>query len=130
MNAITPARELNLKKMIAKARSDIALANPVMFLIRTMNGEDISGETATLREKIDIAKYLASKVVGNADDKMLEGQERAQVPALQIILHGGSASMQSPQVVDVTPEEVARAGVVDEGDETVNSMLKNMETKE
>ena len=73
---ITPGKAI---KRSGKARAsrlrDVAFdAHPAEFLIAIMQGEVIKGEDgpASLRDRIDVAKFLTNKLVGNAAQQPLE----------------------------------------------------------
>ena len=73
---ITPGKAI---KRSGKARAsrlrDVAFdAHPAEFLIAVMQGEVIAGEDgpASLRDRIDVAKFLTNKLVGNAAQAPVE----------------------------------------------------------
>ena len=73
---ITPGKAI---KRSGKARAsrlrDVAFdAHPAEFLIAVMQGEVIDGEEgpASLRDRIDVAKFLTNKLVGNAAPQPVE----------------------------------------------------------
>lgn len=60
MSNLDPAK-VDLRKLADKARGDIALANPVSFLIRIMSSGELDGESVDVRARMDIAKFLSTR---------------------------------------------------------------------
>ncbi len=60
-DGMTNSVTVDLKKLAEKARGDIAVANPITFLIRLMGGEDVDGERLDIRGRMDVAKFLAGR---------------------------------------------------------------------
>lgn len=58
---MSEAVRVDLRKLADRARGDIAIANPVAFLIRLMGGEEMDGEKLDIRGRMDVAKFLAGR---------------------------------------------------------------------
>ena len=84
----------DVTKLIEKARGDVAAANPVLFLIRIMNGEEVDGVQASLSQRIEIAKKLADKQLANLQSTELTGKDGKDLlpPALVIMPTGGGVA--------------------------------------
>ena len=73
----------------SEVREVIHHANPIMFLVAVMQGEPIGvdgkpdpdGEVLPLSERVDVAKFLVNKQVGNAAAYKPEGGEADDVDA-------------------------------------------------
>ncbi|NDD54072.1 hypothetical protein EBZ39_09370 [bacterium] len=100
----------DVTKLIEKARGDVAAANPVLFLIRIMNGEEIDGVSASLSQRIEIAKKLSDKQLANLQSTELTGKDGKDLlpPALVIMPTGGGvANVQQEGVGVPVLEQVA-----------------------
>lgn len=84
----------DVEKLMQKARGDVAAANPVLFLIRIMNGEEVDGVQASLSQRIEIAKKLADKQLANLQSTELTGKDGKDLlpPALVIMPAGGGVA--------------------------------------
>ena len=92
-------RAIKVQELVDKARSDVALANPVAFLIRAMGGEEIDGEKVSLRDRVEIAKFLAGRIMPQMQSAEMAGAGgNAVVAPLRIELY--SSPGVAPSVVD------------------------------
>lgn len=80
------AEIVDLKKLVDRARGDIALANPVNFLIRLMAGEEIGEEKLGLRDRMEVAKFLA-------------GRQVPQLQAMELTGEGGNPLLPPPLTI-------------------------------
>jgi hypothetical protein len=108
MGNITKTQEkFAIAKAVDRFRTDIVYANPVSFLVRAMNGEEFDGEKMTIRDRVEVAKFLASRImpVVNAED-MGQGKGVVAPAPLTIILNTGDRKA-APEMVTVETEQVA-----------------------
>ena len=104
MGDIVKHGEISIRKMLNKARSDIALADPVGWLIRVAQSGQLDGEMVAARDRIAIMMRMAEKIVPNADEKTADTNQKMQMPPLQIILNGGRPNNAGFQeVINVSP---------------------------
>jgi hypothetical protein len=88
MTKITKQEVNAIKNAVEKFRGDIIFSNPIAFLVRNMNGEEFEGERLSIRDRVEVAKFLASRimpVVGAEDMGM--GKVGVTPPPLTIILN-------------------------------------------
>lgn len=106
MNDIVKDGEISIKRMLNKARSDIALADPVGWLIRVATTGQLDGEPVGARDRIAIMMKMAEKLVPNADERLIDDDKKKSLPPLQIILNGGNVNAGGilKGVIDVTHE--------------------------
>lgn len=101
------ASVVDLKKLVDKARADVALSNPVGFLIRAMGGEEIDGERLGIRDRVEVAKFLTGRIVPQLEAHEVTAEVRGMPPPLVISLN-------------VTPQESMRV-VSDQTERNNNS---------
>lgn len=95
---------VDIKRLVEKARSDVALANPVGFLIRLMSGEEINGEHLSLRDRMDVAKFLTGRLVPQVDMADLEGGANTRTPPPLVI----SLNVSPQESLKVVEEQAER----------------------
>lgn len=95
MGALERKTGLNISKLVEKARGDVALANPVAFLIRMMNGEYIDGEQLDLRARVDVAKFLAARMMPAVEPEDVTGEVRGTTQPLTIILNAAPGEIKT-----------------------------------
>lgn len=102
--ALTPSGRptIDFKAMVDKARGDVALANPVGFLIRLMGGEQIDGERLGIRDRMDVAKFLTGRMVPQLESHEVTTEQKGLPPPLVISLNVSPA--ESLQVVKAQDE--------------------------
>ncbi len=133
--------KFNIMQAVSKFREDIVIANPVSFLVRAMSGEEFEGEKLSLRERVEVAKFLGARIVPTVapEERGIGSAAPVTPPPLTIVLHATPGEVQGAvrdNMFDVTPDSGAghataadaeRAGVdtmtvvgehkADEGDE-------------
>jgi hypothetical protein len=89
-----PTEHLWLKS-VNKFRNDIAIANPVSFLVQVMNGQEFGGEKLSLRDRVEVAKYLAGRIVPGVspEERGLGSGGVVTPPPLTIIMHATPAEV-------------------------------------
>lgn len=99
MTKITKQEVNAIKNAVEKFRGDIIFSNPIAFLVRNMNGEEFGGERLSIRDRVEVAKFLASRImpVVGAED-MGQGKGGVTPPPLTIILNTPAA--ERPRGVD------------------------------
>ena len=98
--------KVDVQALVENSRADVAKANPVSFLIRLMNGEEIEGKSVSLKERMAIAMYLGNKQLANLQATELTGKDgKDLVPAPLIIQLANAISVNNatdnPPALDV-----------------------------
>jgi hypothetical protein len=84
---LTKSPVVDLKRLVDKARADVALSNPVGFLIRLMGGEEFDGEKLSIRDRMDVAKFLTGRLVPNLESHEVTSEVKGMPPPLVISLN-------------------------------------------
>lgn len=103
MSKVTKSEVNAIAKAVDNFRGDIIYANPVSFLVRNMNGEEFEGERLSIRDRVEVAKFLASRImpVVGAED-MGQGKGNVTPPPLTIILNPVGAEVKKGGVDTMT----------------------------
>jgi hypothetical protein len=109
-NQIEAASGFDIKAFVQKSRADIALANPISFLLRAMSGEEFPNQTSgekeslSLRDRVELGKHLMKYVAPQAESTDIGGgAKNVTPPSLTIVMN---SSISTPQKVEaLSPDD-------------------------